>query len=375
MANDFTVVLPKLLAQGLMALRQQAIMPRLVNRAYEELAGEKGSTVTVPIPSAITVQDVTPGPTPPSTNDVTPTQVQIAMTRWKEAPFYLTDKDMMEAVSGTIPMQASEAVKAIANEVDTFLFSLSTQFYGFTGTPGVTPFASDTTAATQARAILAKQLADPDPRYCVINPDAEGNALNLRAFQDASFSGSAEGIIKGQIGQKLGALWLMDQNVPTFTAGTCINMVVNNAGNYAAGATSIAMDIGTGTAVVGDIFTIAGLAGTYSVQTVTGAAPTTSITFVPGLAAAVLDEAVITFKASHVRNLLFHRDAISLASRPLESSNAANGLGHFISAVDPVSKLALRLEVTREHKRTRFSYDILYGAQVTRKEFGVIIAG
>ena len=35
-----------------------------------------------------------------------------------EAPFYLTDKDLMEANRGVIPMQASEAVKAIANDVN-----------------------------------------------------------------------------------------------------------------------------------------------------------------------------------------------------------------------------------------------------------------
>src|SRR4051812_46998356 len=100
------------------------MMPQLVNRGYEVLAGQKGSTIDVPIPSAITVQDVTPSNTPPSTADVQPTSTPITLSSWKEAPFYMTDKDMLEAMEGTIPMQASEAIKAIANQVNSDILAL-----------------------------------------------------------------------------------------------------------------------------------------------------------------------------------------------------------------------------------------------------------
>lgn len=373
MANDFTVVIPRLLAQGLMALREQAFMPQIINRGYESMAGERGSTIDIPIPSAIAVQDVAPAATPPSTADVTPTMVSITMNKWKEAPFYLTDKDQLEIMAGTIPMQASEAIKALANQVNTDILALYVEVFGYVGTAATTPLAGSTADATNTRKTLNKQLSPMTDRRFVVDPDAEANALNLQAFQDNSWRGDAEGIREAQIGRKLGFDWYMHQLVPTHTTGAAVSYLVDNGSGLVVGVKTAAIDTGTGAWVVGDIITFAGHSQTYTITGSTGGASATNITFYPGLKATVANNALITKKATHVVNLAFHRDAFAFASRPLDRPQ---GLGSVIeTAVDPVSQLALRLEVTREHKRIRYSYDILYGCKTVRPEYACRLAG
>ena len=309
--NDLSKVVDKLLAQGLLALRGTCVMPRLVNSDYSNFAAQQGASIDVPIPSAIKAQAVTPGATSQDTGDISPVSATIKLDRWMEAPFYLTDKDLMEANRGVIPMQASEAVKAIANDVNATLLGLGRKFYGIVGTPGTTPF-STVVDATNARKVLNRQLAPVNDRRIVLDPDAEAAALGLSGFADVSKSGDARPIIDGTIGRKYGFDWAMDQQVPSFEASVM----------------------------------------TEGALTVNGA-----------------NEA-----GAQVVSLAFHRDAIAFATRPLMDS--ANGLGNLTqSAVDPVSGLSLRLEVSREHKRTRFSYDILYGADVVRRELGCRIAG
>jgi len=382
MSNTFTEVIPKLLAQGLLALRQQAIMPRLVNRAYDTLAGDKGSTIDVPIPSAVAVSDVSPAATSAAatTTDSVPTKAAIALSKWKEAAFYLSDKDMQEVMVGTIPMQASEAVKAIANQIDSDILALYKEVYSFVGTPASTPFGSNLDAYLAARKVLALRLAPMDPRFVVLDPAAEANALSLRAFQDASFRGDTAGIINGQIGNKLGALWAMDQNIPYHTAGSDLVGAVNETGGVAAGTKTITVDGFSSAPVAGDVFTISDQFesdGTTLRTFVIVSATTTSLTFEPGLVTAFPTadgNQVVTVKGSHVVNLAFHRDAFALAMRPFAGADPL-GIGLFQSAVDPVSGLVLRLEVTREFKRTRFSYDVLYGVKTVRPELACRIAG
>lgn len=378
MVNTLTNVIDKLLARGLLALREMAVTPLLVNRGYEETPGTQGSTVDVPVPSAITVQDVTPAATPPSTADDTPGTVAITMNRWKEAPFHMSDKDMSEisASADYFPMRATEAIRALANEVDGYVLSLFSKFYGIYGTAGTTPFQTSIADATQLRKVLNNQLAPMDNRRFVMNPDAEAEALELRAFHDASFGVGGAAILEGQITRRLGFDWFMDQNVATHTAGTGTNFLVNASAGYAVGTKTIAVDAGSGTLLVGDILQFAGHTQTY---VVTSALSGGSVSFEPGLVAAVANnEAVIGpgdtgGYGTHVMNAGFHRDAIALATKPLEGSNHPASV--ISSMTDPISGLTLRLEHTREHKRDRWSFDILYGAEVIRRELGARLAG
>jgi len=375
--NTLTYVTPKLLAQGLLALRENAIMARLVNRDYGSMAKLKGNTIDIPIPSAVAVQDVTPGAYSDMTSDFSPTDANLPLDQWKEAPFYLTDKDMLTCMKGTIPMQASEAIKAIINTVDSYILGLYVGVYGYAGTADVTPFATSVAEATAARKTLTNQLAPLTDRRFVFDADAEANALGLRAFQDASFSGTNEGIKDGKITRKLGFDWHLDQNVPTHTAGTANAACTTDGSAYLTGVKTVNLaSAGTGTILEGDIITFAGDAQTYAVSTGdTAIADGGTIIFEPGLKVAMGTSPVaITVKADHVVNLAFHRDAFAFASRPLADNT--KGLGSLIqSATDPISGLSLRLEISREHKRTRFSFDMLYGGVLVRPELACRVAG
>ena len=385
MANSLTNVLPQLLAQGLVALRENAIMPRLVNTGYSPSAGSKGSTVDIPVSSAITANTVAPATTGQAVTDISPTNKQIVLDQWKEAAFTLSDKEREEAMNGTIPMQATEAIKALANAVDQYILGKYTGIYGFGGAAGTTPFASNLSEYVNARKELNRNLSDPDPRYCVIDEDADANALQLSNLLQADQRGDQETIINGRIGRILAAQWFLDQNIPTHTAGTIINgssaKVALANGALAAGVSTMAVDHSTltGTVVLGDVFTFAGHSGTYSVTNTSAVTASgnamTGITFTPDLRAAVADNEAVTFQGDHVVNLLFHRDCFALATRPL-MDNDASELGSLImSDVDEKSGLTLRLEISRQHKQTRFAYDILYGAALVRPEFGARILG
>jgi len=384
-ANSLSNVLPQLLAQGLVALRERAIMPRLVNTGYSPAPGEKGSTVDVPIPSAITANDVVAAGTPQTATDVSPTRVQIVMSQWKEAAFTLSDKEREEVMDGTIPMQATEAIKSLANVVDQYILGQYTGIYGYGGAGGTTPFATTLGAYVDARKELNRNLADPDPRFCVIDEDADANAILLGNLIQAEQRGDQETIKNGRIGHILGADWHLDQNVPTHTAGTITNGAGTRIGlittALAVAATTMAIDNTTltGTLVEGDVFVFAGHSGTYAVTNTSAVTASgnvmTGITFTPGARAIVADNEAVTVQPTHVVNLLFHRDCFALATRPLLDNDAAE-LGSLVMAdVDPVSGLTLRLEINRQHKQTRFAYDILYGANIVRAEFGSRILG
>lgn len=376
MPNDISAVMPKILARGLMALREQAVMPRLVNGDFSAEAAQKGDTIDVILPSDLTATDVTPGVTAPTPASSTLQKVQIELNHWKKADFYLTDKELMEidARENFMPVQASAAIRALANAVNQSIHAEYKGIYGMVGTPGSTPFDSDASVATAARKLLMQQRAPKENRYGVLDFDAESNALDLAAFADANQAGSSSVKIEGEIGRKYGIDWYSDDHVATHTTGATGTPLVKGGGQTG---TMLIVDGFTAKPAVGDIFTITGDPQQYVVLEASDLDSTESVLKIaPAILSAPADNAPLTFAASHVVNLVFNRDAFAFANRPLAHSTQDLGLGNQImSMTDPETGLSLRLEVARQYKQVVWEFDILWGVRLVRPELAVRLAG
>lgn len=380
-----TNVLQTLVAMGLDALRERLVLAKMVNRDYQDtITGARlGATVNVAVPAAVTARAVAPDVVPPSVPAVTPTNVPITLNQWFEGPFAMDDKGIAQVQRGIVPAQASEAIKAVSNNIDNYLWGLThgaSGFYGYAGVAGTAPFGVGISDYTDARQQADAQLMPQDPEDCFVILDsfAKANALNYGPITNMSWRGDQDAFRRGEIGMVLGATWDMSQNVPLHTSGTAAGATTDATG-YAVGLKTITLaSAGTGSILVGDIITFAGDSQTYVVTagdaSVAGGG---TVSFEPGLKVAIPAGATaITLKASHRMNLLIHKQAISFAMAPLlEGAQVAGVPVAQAVAIDEKSGLSLRLEVTRQHRQYQWAFDALYGASVIRREFGVRIAG
>ena len=380
MSNAITNVLGKLLADGVLALRQNSVGPRLVNRSYENLAAQKmGNVINVPIPSAIAARAVTPSVVMNSNVASAPTVALITLDHWQEGPFEVSDSDVAAMSPTFFPMQASEAIKSLCNDADQYLWGKHTGLFSAAGTAGTTPFNTSLTVGGTARKLLNKQLAPMDDRFGVLDPDAETNFLLNTNILNADQAGDQNGIINGQLFKKLGIQWYMDQNIQTYTPGTgwVTGWAASTVG-AAIGDTTINILNATasGSIKVGDLFTVAGSTQQYVVTTAATASATVqvAISFYPALVTAAATGAALTVIATaYVANIVANKYCFAWASRPLGGSLAD---GHVFQApYDDLSGIALRLEISRQYKLETLSYDYLAGAGVVRRELGTKILG
>ena len=133
---------------------------------------------------------------------------------------------------------------------------------------------------------------------------------------------------------------------------------------------------GLGTILVGDLFTLGSDSKQYVVTAAVTVAATTGLdlTIYPALSAAASlgTTLAVVGSTAYTVNMAFHPLGWAFASRPFN----ADPLGvNFQLPVDPVSGVALRLEVARQYKQTTFSYDALWGTRVIRRELGCKIFG
>lgn len=379
MPNNQSAILPTIFAQALRTLREYAVMPRLVNTDFANTPAGIGDSVNVRVPLAQAVTDVSPNQGPVTPVDNTYEKRSLVLNRWRKAGFYLTDKERGELGNAITPMQLQESIKALANDVNAFILSQYKRVWSSVGAPGTSVFNGATwLAATdvtrQGLQRLAVQLAPEGDRRFVLNPVTYSAGLGVEGFALANQRGNREAIAQGALGQLFGLDWYQDQQVPGHASTTLSAGALTVNGVNAAGSSTISLAKASNTSplVEGDVITIASgpAAGQYVVRAdVTLIVGNTNVSISPPLRGATAGGESVTLLAAQNRvNLMFHRDAIHFASRPLQTEAASDKV---MSVADPVTGIALRMEMIRQNKQDYIEFDVLYGATSFRPELAV----
>lgn len=329
-------------------------------------------------PSAA-AEDVTAGQLPPDDGDQNIGNVSITISKSRAVPFRWTGEEQRGVNNGAgyrsiRQDQIQQAFRTLTNEIEAFVGGLAVLGASRAwGTAGTTPFASDLSDPAQIRKILSDNGAPLNDLQLVIDTAAGAKVRSLAQLTKANEAGTtqlrAQGVLLDIHGFKLRE----SAGVKFHTAGTGASYLVNNASNYAVGATSIAADTGSGTILAGDFTTFTGDTNKYVV-----AAALAAGSFglnAPGLVKALNDNTAITVGGSYTGNIGFARSAIVLSTRQPALPEEGDMAEDRITLVDPRSGLAFEVAMYRQYRRVRYEISLAYGASVIKPEHTAILLG
>jgi P22 coat protein - gene protein 5 len=335
--------------------------------------------IMVPIAPSQTLTDLTPAVTAPNQGDQTITNVQMTISRSKFAQIRWNGEEQRGLINagsynGILKNQFSQAFRALANQIETDLFTTAYQNASRAyGTAGTAPFgtAGDLSDIAQVRKILDDNGAPQTDLQFVLGSAA---IANLRGKQNVLFkvneAGTDELLRRGVIGLLEGMDLHNSAAIQAVTKGTGASYTTDTAG-YAVGATQIALITGTGTVLAGDTVTFAGDTNKYSV--VSGiSAPGTITIGNPGLRVAIPTSATaVTVGNTATSNVAFSRSAIQLVTRPPASPIGPDGKAMDMAddtmlVTDPVSGITFEIAMYRQFMQVAIQVRLAWGYQAIK---------
>jgi hypothetical protein len=366
--------MPRILGQALDVLTEEFWLASQTNKNFDGAAGQIGDNVVIAKPVANSTYSITPAATPPAFTDQTKDQVTLTIDTWKGSRFHFTSREAGQyRLSDQVPNAIKEAARALAYQFNSDLWATYKGVYGYAGTAGTNPFATNVNPVADVRKVLNQQFCPEGERKLVLDYAAETAALQTDDLKKMLNAGDANALRRGVLGNLFGFEVSRDFQVPTHTAGTSSGHLINNGGGYAAGIKTVTVDTGTGTMLVGDILTFAGVTGTY---VVTSALAANSVSFEPGLAGAVADNAAVTVKATHVVNLAFDPQAFGVVMKtPGDSIEGAPTIGPSMTMVHPKSGIPMKLSYLPGYHGGQWELSILYGVKLVDPRRAARLAG
>lgn len=368
MANTFLTT-QTIARQALLRLRANEVMTQFVNRDFENEFADQGDTVRARVPATATANEFT---TTITVQDITEDSTNVQLDKIADVSFELTSKQRTLNIEDFTFQVIEPAVTAIAEKIDQDINAKYVDVPYFAGTAGTTPSTLADIAAV--RKVLADNKVPNSQRRLVLDTAATASMLALDSLVEVDKSGMDETLRNAIIGRVYNFELAESQHINDHTAGVYAALLdVTATGSAAATSVTLTSAAGTSTATLlqGDLMTIAGNQHVVTADTAAAVAGVVTAAIYPAIPTGGYSADAVTFVASHTANLAFHRNAITLAVRPMALPEGANG---YVTSFD---NLAIRVveDYTASTKLHTISFDILYGIKVTQPELAARLLG
>ena len=380
MANTLTGLMPTLYAAlDIVSREMVGFIPAVaINAAPTGVA--KGETVTIPVTPTAQTHDITPGQLPGNNGDQEIGTVNMEITKFKYAPVRWNGEEQL-GVNNTgvynqiLAAQFAQAMRALANEVDADIAALYKEASCAYGTPGTTPFESSIKDMAQVRKLLVDNGAPLTDLQLVLDTTAGANLRSLGQLTKANEANTDATLRRGVLLDLAGFAIRESGQVATHVAGSFTgDALVNNAGGYEKGSTTIAVDGASAIALkAGDAIQFGSAGRRYLVAADANATPVALAK--PGLMAAVADDTAIAVAAGYTANMAFDRNALQLLARTPAMPQGGDMADDVTAVTDPVSGISFQVAVYREYRQIRYEIGLAWGVKCIKPEHVALLLG
>lgn len=282
--------------ESLAILTENMIYGQLVHKDYSQMIAAYGNVVNTRKPSEFVAKRKTNNDQV-TVQNASATNVPVKLDQQVHVSFLIRDGEESIAFKDLVAEYLRPAMIAKARFIDQILAGQVYQFIdNRSGRLGGMDETNGKKYLLDTRTEMNTNKTPIGGRRLVLGTAAEATLLDIEAFTDAQRVGDdGTALREAALGRKLGFDLLMDQNTPYITPMSGLTAgAINNAGGYAAGATTFTVDGFSAAITVGRWFTVAGDDTPMRVVSTTGGATPTVIVGTNGLSRVVADNAVVT---------------------------------------------------------------------------------
>lgn len=376
MANTISsYLMPRIIGEAREALSETMALVASLNIDTEQVAAQRGQTVSIPVPANLSATDVTAANTAPAPSDITIGYKSVTLSNFKKASFALTGKEVQDyELSSAFVRQIREAVRAVVYAMNASVNALYYKIPYAVGDAGTGAFASSLDLLADADKMLTDHKCPLMGRKAVVSTKDYAAILKLSEVQNANQAGSdlarRLGILPGTLGFDV----LRDQQIGTHTKGTITGNPTMGAAATSTNQTTITCDADDSIALkAGDIIEVDG--AQYAVQSdlTVGNSSTGTLTVdrnwetaLDGDEALAFASTDATFDANTLNCIAGDLTGISMALRlPAQEVFGYSVQGDHYPVTDPVTGITLDLGIYPQYHQVAFEVAAIWGVDVT----------